>query len=129
MKTTLLLTYLIIFTGLAACSQSLSITAVDGSNDELYEMAAKKGLGKSMVLKVYDNSVILTIGNLSPINLKVISENTYIKTVDKTNEVENYTLRVTKTLSFITSAVLKLEISEKGGQYRRAWYSMSGKRY
>lgn len=126
MKIVFLLTLLL---PLSVMSQTLKITGVDGSDDKLYNMAAKRGLDKNMILKVYDNSITVTIGDMSSINLKQLSSSTYRKTESGNSETITYTLTLSTTASFITSAVFKLEIVENGGKQRYGWYTITGKRF
>lgn len=100
-------------------AQTLKVTAVDASEEKIYNEVAPKALGKSMVLAIYDNSATVKVQGEDIIVLKQTSTNNYSK-LEKDDEKESHTwyLAIDKTVGVITSATLKYLIKEKGGKYR-----------
>lgn len=111
-------------------AQTLKITAIDASTPKLYKSTAEQCLGKDMVLSVYDNSAKARVSDLETVILKQTSENHYSTIRRETdNETETYYLEVNKTLNIVTSAKIKVVISEKSGQKRVAWPYITAKRF
>ncbi len=116
--------------GVTAFSQTLKVTGVDANLDRLYQSLAKKSLGKTMVLKVYDNSVIVKIGNLQEEILKQVSPGSYSKIIkDTETETETHSLTINTTLSVVTSAEFTITIQENIRQRRMARGTITAKRF
>jgi hypothetical protein len=89
-----------------------------------------QALGKAMILIVYDNDISVKVGSDPAMILKQNLENEYERIEkDDDHESEVYILLVNRTLSIITSAELTVNVKEKGGQYRKMWVKITGKRF
>ena len=111
-------------------SQTLKVTAVDGSTNDVYNQIAKKALGKTMIITVFDNSIKMKIGAMPEEILKKSEENLYVYVArDQDTESETHTLKVNTTFSLITSAVFTLVIQEKAGQRRSGTATITAKRF
>ena len=113
-----------------AYSQTLKVTAVDGSTNDVYNQIAKKALGKNMIITVFDNAIKMKIGAMPEEILKKSEDNLYVYVArDQDTESETHTLKVNTTLSVITSAVFTLIIQEKAGQRRSGTATITVKRF
>lgn len=130
MNLKLLLVAVLLLATSALYSQTLKITAVDASSDAVYNEVANKYLGKNIVLSVYDNSIGIKVGNMTPENLRKSKDGYYVLVVrDSNTEIETHTLTVNSTLSVITSVALEFIIEEKGGRNRRVSATLTAKRF
>lgn len=121
---------LLLLLSTVAYSQTLKVTAVDGSTNDIYNQIAKRALGKTMNITVFDNSIKMKIGALPEEILKKSEDNFYVYVArDQPTEVETHTLKVNTTFSVITSAVFTLVIQEKDGQRRSGTATITAKRF
>lgn len=111
-------------------SQTLKVTAVDGSTNDVYNQIAKKALGKNMIITVFDNAIKMKIGAMPEEILKKTGDNLYVYVArDQETEYETHTLKVNTTFSVITFAIFTLVIQEKGGQRRSGTATITAKRF
>lgn len=111
-------------------AQTLKVTAVNATEDRLYNFAAEHFLGKSMTLTIYDNSVSVKLPGRDAIILRETSDGTYRYLYkDMDTEAQTFVLTVNKTVGVVTSAELELNVDEKGGQHRHAGWSLMAKRF
>ncbi|MDB5004932.1 MAG: hypothetical protein JWQ34_3157 [Mucilaginibacter sp.] len=127
----LILTCFLVFGTLTISNaQSLKITDVNSSNDKMYKQASE-GLGKAIIITIYDKSVKLQLpDDAKPIVLRAISANEYYDVTEE-SEKEKWTARLTvnKTLGVVTSALLTITVAEKGGKYQSASCTFTAKRF
>jgi len=104
-KTIILIIVLVATFSISSYAQTLKITAVDASDPKVYEKLSQ-GLGKTITLSFYDNSITLNTQGEKPLNLKKVSDSKYYKSVTTGTTVETYSLTVNKVFGVVSSIEL-----------------------